>query len=113
MCKSFQLQRVRVSSDHIQNGSIVHPLTPYYYLGPFTFLPGKTRPASTRPLVLDQQSVNVSGESGEELDLRLYKTTNREMYDRAYERGGESSLSLVCYVMPLFSHNAIGIAFVV
>ncbi|KAK8869710.1 hypothetical protein IAR55_000278 [Kwoniella newhampshirensis] len=55
--------------------------------GPFTFHPSTSTSHLTRPLVLDPQSVDASEESRQELDLRLYKTTNREMYDRAYERG--------------------------
>ncbi|WWD16023.1 hypothetical protein CI109_100448 [Kwoniella shandongensis] len=59
--------------------------------GPFILLPSEGPSSSTRPLVLDPRSAKISTENQEELDLRLYKTTNRQMYDRAYERGATIS----------------------
>ncbi|WVQ98850.1 hypothetical protein IAU59_005981 [Kwoniella sp. CBS 9459] len=43
---------------------------------------------TTRPLVLDPVDTDLFAESPDELDLRLYKTTDRAIYDNAYARGG-------------------------
>lgn len=39
-----------------------------------------------RPLVLDHNDSNVATESRQEVDLRLYKTTDRRIYDAATAR---------------------------
>ncbi|OCF41437.1 TIGR00730 family protein [Kwoniella heveanensis CBS 569] len=41
-----------------------------------------------RPLILDPIVTDLSQKDSDELDLRLYKTTDRGMYDTAYARGG-------------------------
>ncbi|WVW82973.1 hypothetical protein I302_104989 [Kwoniella bestiolae CBS 10118] len=60
--------------------------------GPFTFLPSFTLPSTRRPVILDPEDTLINSQSqsdpSDEVDLRLYKTLNREMYDTAYERGG-------------------------
>ncbi|WVF72080.1 hypothetical protein IAT40_006892 [Kwoniella sp. CBS 6097] len=73
--------------------------------GPFQLLPDTSSPKaspgpglgpgpelgqqrSRRPLVLDPVDTDLSLESNGELDLRLYKTTDRGMYDEAHARGG-------------------------
>ncbi|WWC69351.1 uncharacterized protein I206_103290 [Kwoniella pini CBS 10737] len=55
--------------------------------GPFAFLPSASRSAIRRPVVFDQEITDISLESSDQIDLRLHKTTNREMYDEAYARG--------------------------
>jgi len=56
--------------------------------GPFQWFPLAEGPAKRRPLVLDAVALEPGGsETSEERDLRLYKTTNRAVYDDAARRG--------------------------
>lgn len=45
--------------------------------------------ARARPLVLDPAVTDVRGEDPSNRKFRLYKTSQRELYDLAYERGSE------------------------
>nr|XP_018263733.1 lysine decarboxylase [Kwoniella dejecticola CBS 10117]OBR85891.1 lysine decarboxylase [Kwoniella dejecticola CBS 10117] len=57
--------------------------------GPFTFFPSSSRPTTRRPVILDPENTDIPSEGSKQVDLRLYKTTSREIYDTAYERGGK------------------------
>ncbi|WRT67239.1 uncharacterized protein IL334_004205 [Kwoniella shivajii] len=56
--------------------------------GPFLLHPSASRSVSRRPIVIDPDVTEPTSESSEQVDLRLYKTVNRDMYDDAYSRGG-------------------------
>lgn len=45
--------------------------------------------ARARPLVLDPAVTDVRGEDPSNVNFRLYKTSQRELYDLAYERGSK------------------------
>ena len=62
-------------------------------IGPFRFLPSSRRSEKVRPIVLDPENTDTLAESEVQKDFRLYKTTERGVYDAASRRGGESSSS--------------------
>ncbi|WVR05150.1 hypothetical protein IAU60_002162 [Kwoniella sp. DSM 27419] len=62
--------------------------------GPFTMLPAESSSKRRRPLLFDPQVTQLSSDSSDSIDLRLYKTTSRDMYDAAYSRGGELAPTL-------------------
>ncbi|WWC89939.1 uncharacterized protein L201_004868 [Kwoniella dendrophila CBS 6074] len=55
--------------------------------GLFKLLPTTSRSETQRPIILDPEITQVEQETSDEIDLRLYKTTNRTMYDEAFTRG--------------------------
>ena len=65
--------------------------------GPFRLLPAEGRPSDARPLLLDPQDTDISAESSSSRDLRLYKTTDRALYDAAAARAGQSHLIFYVY----------------
>lgn len=56
--------------------------------GPFQLLP-QAKADRTRTLLFDLQDTDLSAEVDSELDLRLYKTTRRAIYDAATTRAGK------------------------
>lgn len=60
--------------------------------GPFVLLPTREK-GKGRALILDPRRTDLSAGTDEEVDLRLYKTTNRNIYDQATARGSKSILS--------------------
>jgi hypothetical protein len=65
----------------------VEVLTPT--AGPFTLLPTSEK-GKGRALILDPETTDLTTETKEKIDLRLYKTTNRSIYDQATARASES-----------------------
>ncbi|OXG21545.1 lysine decarboxylase [Cryptococcus neoformans Tu401-1] len=59
--------------------------------GPFSLEIPTVSMARTRPLVLDPAVTDVRGEDPSNVKFRLYKTSQRELYDLAYERGSTLS----------------------
>ncbi|ADV19499.1 conserved hypothetical protein [Cryptococcus gattii WM276] len=60
--------------------------------GPFSLeIPTRSSVARARPLVLDPAVTDVREEDPSNRNFRLYKTSERELYDRAYERGSTVS----------------------
>jgi hypothetical protein len=57
--------------------------------GPFQLLPS-TEKLRGRPLLLDPHTTDLSTDNPEETDARMYKTTNRTIYDNATARVGQS-----------------------
>lgn len=57
--------------------------------GPFQYLPTSNQTDSRRPLVLDPEASDITSETDEEKDHRLYKTESRAVYDDALRRGSK------------------------
>lgn len=59
---------------------------------PFRLEPEATRPDTCRPLILDPEEYHAESETRSEKYRRLYKTTDRRIYDTAGERAGKTIL---------------------
>ena len=67
-------------------------------LGAFRFEPELDKPEKRRPLIFDTERYDATSENSMEKLRRLYKTTDRRIYDEAGLRGGECLSSDVVFI---------------
>jgi hypothetical protein len=58
-------------------------------IGPFQLdIPNEK--GKTRPMILDPENIDIASETPEDVDCRMFKTTNRTVYDSASTRARKS-----------------------